>query len=165
MHRSHLPFVLLALAACSGASGPTDASTPSDAGAPLWPVGATRVDATEGAGFGPIGCPDGGFGAVEALWSLSLPDGAFTRTQCGAVTVDRTLTASELARFDTTMRALALPTRQLCGADKGTLTLALTTPDGPRRYVDSFYACNKEPGVVYVDNIDPVFAALRSFPP
>jgi hypothetical protein len=165
MRRSNVLFALLALAACSGAPGPTDASTPSDAGSNLWPVGATRVNATEGAGFGPIGCNDGGFNALETLWSLSLPDGALTRTQCGAVTVDRTLTASELARFDTAMRALALPTQQGCGADKGTLTLALTTPDGPRRYVDSFYACNKEPGVIYVDNIDPVFTALNSFPP
>jgi hypothetical protein len=164
MRRTVSFLALFLLSACTAASGPTDASTPSDAGVPLWPVGATRVNATRGVGLAPELCPDGGTSLRESLWSLSLPDGALTLTRCGDVLSDRTLTAAELASFDTAMRGLSHPVRQICGADKPALTLALTTPEGPRRYEDSFYACNGTPGVIYVDNIDPVFTTLSNFP-
>ena len=63
------------------------------------------------------------------------------------------------------IEALTPPRIESCGADKSFLSVTVTTSSGDTMYADSFYACRKEPGKTYVDNIEAVFSTFQSFAP
>jgi hypothetical protein len=66
----------------------------------------------------------------------------------------RTLTDDEIVRLTRALSFLKLHSGYSCGADKPEVTLDLTTSAGQATYSDSFYACQGQPGEIFVDNID-----------
>jgi hypothetical protein len=75
-------------------------------------------------------------------------------------TGSRTLTDDELVRLTRALSFLKLHEGYGCGADKPKITLDLETSAGTATYSDSFYACNAQPGEIFVDNIDELDYAL-----
>jgi hypothetical protein len=66
----------------------------------------------------------------------------------------RTLTDDEIVRLTRALSFLKLHSGYGCGADKPKVTLDLETSAGKTTYSDSFYACEGQPGEIFVDNID-----------
>jgi len=146
----------------AGSTQPTDGGLP-----PLWPVGATLVEATRRGGYPTPYC-DTDAGLVEGgTYALTLPDGRLTWSVCTGYAPpnrywsgERTLDAAELARFDGAMSAMGRSSRTISGADAPVLVLELTTPGGPVRYQDDFYADPMQPGTLFVTGMPAVFDLL-----
>jgi hypothetical protein len=144
-----------------------------DAGPPLWPVGASRVEATLRGGFPAAICfVDGGTIDGET-YVLTLADGRLEAVACTLVppypnTVLKTgtvvLDGGQLARFDDSMRTLTRSPRTFCGADAPSIALALTTAAGTVHYVDDFYACQpNDEFTTYVPELGVVLGLFREF--
>lgn len=156
----------------AGADATVDAGPASG----IWPADRTKLVASETGGFS-AGTPDGStctddYAASYELtiatktlaWTACLPkDAADPASLFEEKTGARELTDAELASLDAAMNALTVATDAPCGADKSDLRLEVTSAStGAKTYVDSFYVCNEETGVTYVDGIDAVFSALEA---
>ncbi len=168
---------------CDDNAGPgTDAGVPLEAGTfdaldapsgvdtrttmPVWPEDATVLDATEGLGYGPGPSP-----ACEApnRYTYTRTTRMFTWDRC-ITPVDaarmqgaRTLPAAQEASLMAALAGVTIAPTGTCGADKGLLQFSVTTPKQQQHYVDSFYRCSGDPGVIYVDGINELFRVLEGF--
>lgn len=144
-----------------------------DAGLPLWPVGASRVEATLRGGFPSAICVVDGGTIDGETYVLTLADGRLEAVACTLVppypnTVLKTgsavLDGGQLARFDDAMRRLVRSRRTGCGADAPAIALALTTDAGTLHYVDDFYACQPlDAFTTYVPELSVVLGLFREF--
>jgi hypothetical protein len=151
----------------AGDSGTQDASI-------AWPVSASEVVATRFGGFFAGNCtlPDAGL-TTTSSWKIDLLTKGIVFSQCPANTPGsnpplrtgtRMLSDSQLASFDTSMKALKRSPKTQCGADKENLNLRVESPAGTQLYKDSFYACQANgTSIVAVDGIDEVFSTIASF--
>ncbi len=165
----------LVVAACGSAgeplvdSGFTSLDAGTDAGlSPLWPVGATRVDASSHAGYFQATCGTADGGRLTGWdYSLTLPEGRLQYEVCLGEPLsspqyaigERVLDATGLGRFDLAMRGLARAERQTW-SDVPRSAVVLTTPAGVLRYDDE----HSEPGPLraeYVSGIYPLFSVLE----
>ena len=136
----------------------------------VWTSDATKMVAEDlGGGFtGPT--PDGSTCRYRdlATFTLTVPDQRLTWRTCqpmpptglyGFVDGARTLSGNELNMLTTALKTVTVSKSMQCGADKGTLTLTITTTQKETKYLDAFYACDKRG--IYVDGIDEVFRVAR----
>lgn len=134
---------------------------------PIWPPTATKLVAVnEGGGFvanPPPGSPcaiDGAkFTFTPSTRHLAWELCNSTATPYAIVKGQRTITVGEAGTIDAAMSKLVIVNTNTCGADKPSLWVSVTTPSATAKYLDSFYACNKQGS--YVDEIDGVFSVLR----
>ena len=153
-------------AGADGDAGTTDGGVdPGTADGGLWPDDVSALEATRGVGGFEQGCPVDGGMVFGATYVVPFDGGPMTYMECvqGTRVVrsgSKALSAGGLASLEATLRDLSRSLEDACGYDKGKLSLSITTSTKVLQYVDSFYVCRHEPGVVYVDNIDPVFARL-----
>lgn len=151
-------------------SGFTSLDAGTDAGPiPLWPVGATQVEASSHAGYFQGTCDTADGGRLTGWdYSLTLPEGRLQYEVCLGqgpssqyAIGERVVDASGLESFDLAMRGLARGQRQTW-ADVPRSAVVLTTPAGVLRYED----LHSEPwafpaGVEYVSGIEPLFGVLE----
>jgi hypothetical protein len=160
------------LAACGSSALPTvtDGAAPTadaspDGARPVWSSEATKLVAEQkGFGFGPPMPPQC---AIAARYTFTVGDRQLLWAACkpqagGDWKFSEGTRILNDAQWEGVAEALArvVLTRHPdgCGADKPDRTLAITTPAGEARYLDSFYACDKAGN--YVDYIDGVFDAF-----
>ena len=141
----------------------------SDVGTEIWPADAISLHATSSSGFVPQPPEGSDCSAGAAEYELNIASGKLEWTLC---IVDdwetpwlqssgsRILTTAELETIDEVMNGLSIYEGDMCGADKGMLTVQVATPEGISTYHDNFYSCHGD-DKVYVENIDSVFSALR----
>ena len=133
----------------------------------IWPADATKLVAKLSGGFMPPP-PAGSTCSNGQEYSLTLATRKLSWANCdfnGSLprhmkTGVVTLTNAELAKIHAAMNAVEIATSDSCGADKPFETLTVSSPAGDKKYVDSFYRCNRGDNV-YIDNIGGVFGALR----
>ena len=153
----------------SSGTGGSECSLATKPGAKVVVDCATKVTAKDaGTGFRPA-APMGSECDGERTFTLALESGELEWSKCIATGTTpwkldegmRTLGAGELEAVMTALHMITVwDGMMLCGADKYTLTIDVTTPNGAQSYEDSFYSCNMKPGVIYVDNIDDSFGKL-----
>lgn len=141
--------------------GSTDGGV--DPGGGLWPNDARLLEASVGVGGFSRGCPFDGGMVYGASYVVPFDGAPMTYTKCLQGTLEvrsgsKALGADGLAALEATLRDLSVG--EGCAYDQEKLSLTITTSATVLRYVDSLCACQKEPGVVYVANMAPVFAKL-----
>jgi hypothetical protein len=98
-------------------------------------------------------------------WRCRANDGGELEKQ----TVSVTLTQAELDALQPKLAALQLDDDGRCqGADKPSVSLALTTPSGTTAYRDGFYACEADPRLaIEYQTLDALYGAIDTlaFPP
>lgn len=129
----------------------------------LWPNDARLLEASVGVGGFSRGCPFDGGMVFGASYVVPFDGAPMTYTQCLQGTLEvrsgsKALGADGLAALEATLRHLSVD--EGCAFNQEKLSLTITTSATVLRYVDSLCACQKEPGVVYVANMAPVFAKL-----
>lgn len=171
----------------AGSPKPDAGRTPPDAGLPTADAGAEpcmlastprapvlvdcvqRVVMRGGVGFGPPEPPGSScrgersytleLGSRQLAWSVCEVDFASNepwRVRKGM----RVLEATEHASLVEALGKVTIAGKQsACGADKGLLTLEISSADDSELYTDSFYACT-DASKLYVDNIDDVFTTV-----
>jgi len=151
MRSSFLCLSLLAIAGCGGSSLPTD---PGDS---VLVADATAFSVSSlGGGFGTPQMPPGA-SCNAGVWTYTvhLDTSTFDWDTCD-VTGDATdpasythaagsrpLSSSELATARSSGRAVHVSGQDLCGADKPSMFMTVTSPAGSIVYGDDFYACAK----------------------
>ncbi len=134
----------------------------------LWPASATKLVAeSPGGGFTPPPPPGSTCAIGKQKYTLDRATKVMTSEICGlsggkltVKTATATITSSELGQITKAMNKVTIATWDMCGADKPLLSITVTTPDGDKKYTDSFYRCQGGDRT-YVDNIDGVFRAMR----
>lgn len=137
----------------------------------IWPSDRTQLVAqTAGGGFTPPPAPGSTCGLGAAKYTLDIASRKLSWEVCKftdwstpmhPVSGTRTLSAADVKKVDRAMAQVKLAERDICGADKPMLNIAVTsTSKGTVQYTDSFYACMGGERT-YVDNIDEVFSAFR----
>jgi hypothetical protein len=136
----------------------------------VFPEDATKLVAeSPGGGFTPPPPPGSTCAIGRQKYSLDLASRKLDWEQCEFTgtsqplhlkTGSRTLTLAELASVTAAANDLKISTRDICGADKPMLKVAVTTPSGTQTYTDSFYSCMGQGP--FVDDIDAVFSAFRN---
>ena len=129
----------------------------------LWPNDARLLEANVGVGGFSRGCPFDGGMVYGASYVVPFDGAPMTYTQCFQGTLEvrsgtKALGADGLAALEATLRHLSVD--EGCAYDQEKLSLTITTSATVLRYVDSLCACQKEPGVLYVANMAPVFTKL-----
>lgn len=134
----------------------------------VWPPSATTFVATdEGGGFVPSPPPGSACKMGEAHFTYTRSSHVLVWQVCDSNVApyvvrssSRALSQQEASNVESAMSALTVTTdTNRCGADKSVLWVSVTTPNGTKKYLDSFYVCNQQG--TYVDNIDGVFSVLR----
>jgi hypothetical protein len=142
-------------------------TTDSKEEAKIWPSNVQHLRAMRGGGYHAPPPPGSECDSTDADIQLDVPSRELGWKLCetGPVYVwttgNRVLASGEMDQLDAAMTALVVTKEDDCGADKHWLVLEVKTPEGTFEYEDSFYACQKRPGVIYVDNIDEVFHTLE----
>ena len=123
-----------------------------------------------GGGFAPAPPPGSTCVMGAAKYTLTVGSKFFDWTRCVSSGMNpytiakgsRTLTDAEYKNLVPYLENLTVVAGDgLCGADKGTLDVTITTPSGQQTYGDSFYSCSiKDKPLVRTDALDRLFSQL-----
>ncbi len=136
-----------------------------DGGTDLFPADATKIVASSKGGFGP-GLQDGSTcSPADTTYTLTLPARELTWKVCamidgGLYAYDmgtKTLSAADSAPVEAALHAIAVTTKQMCGADAPEQTVTYTTTAGDKVLYDDFYYCQDD-GKTYVHGIGDVLS-------
>jgi hypothetical protein len=139
-------------------------------GTDIWPSTATKLRAeSSGAGELPEEPPGSNCSLGDAKYELDPVKRSLTYSRCTYAEgkpwrLDRgttKLSKDAFGKVDDALKALSISKSDRCGADKEWATIEISTPAGTKEYTDSFYACHRGKGWVFVDNMDEVFRAFR----
>ncbi|HNN50820.1 MAG TPA: hypothetical protein PKO07_07340 [Pseudomonadota bacterium] len=130
----------------------------------------TVVAENHGGGFVPPPPAGSACALGAAKYTLTVGSKFFDWTRCVSSGMNpytiakgsRTLTDAEYKNLVPYLENLTVVAGDgLCGADKGTLDVTITTPSGQQIYGDSFYSCSiKDKPLVRTDALDRLFSQL-----
>jgi len=166
-------FLTLSLAAIAGCGG--DGQFATEPGQSILVDSATSF-AIVSSGGGLVIPPPQGAGCDPGIWTYTvhIDSAQFAWDRCqvnntGSEPADyvhsaatRTLSAEQLDSARSAARLVHVSGRNICGADKGTLHLSVTSASGSIVYGDDFYACLKQDrAYVESEGLDNLNAVLR----
>ena len=169
MRQAAVKCLAVCAAALMASACSSDASTPWGTENAIWPSNATEMVLTNsGGGFAPPAPTGSECQSGEDTFTLTVATRNFAWKECQGsgsdpylfVSDQRVLSQAEFDGVVEALRAVTVSTRTGCGADKGSLTLTVTTPTGDHQYLDDFYACNH--AGTYVSGLDEVFQASQN---
>lgn len=165
-------FLYLSLAAIAGCGGDSFATDPGESVL----VDSTTSFAIVSSGGGLIGPrPEGACDPGVWTYTVHLDSSELAWDQCDYVGTgaepanyvpsagSRTLTATELDVARNAAREVHVSERMICGADKPTWHMSVTSPAGSMVYGDDFYAClKKERAYVDGEALGNLYTVLRA---
>ncbi len=161
-------LAVCALALVASACSSDDSTTGSTDNA-IWPANATQMVVTsEGGGFAPPAPTGSACQSGQASFTLTVATRNFAWAECQtsgsgpytSITSQRVLAQAEFDGLVEAIRGVTASTKTGCGADKGDLSLTVTTASGEHEYLDDFYACLQLG--TYVSGLDALFQASAS---
>jgi hypothetical protein len=130
---------------------------------------ATKITAeSSGGGFAPPPPPGSTCARGAQKYTLDIASRALSFERCESTaagpfaktTGTKTLSAKESRAIVDAARAASIHTdNDVCGADKPMVSVRVTAPGGTKRYLDSFYACQKG-ATPYADGLDAILRAM-----
>jgi hypothetical protein len=170
-----IPFLLFSITVAAGGCGGGPFAT--DPGDVVLVENATAFTIDQSGGGFPAPIPQGA-ACDPGFWTyrVHLDTAQFDWDRCDVVGAgtdaasymrssgSRIMPAADLDAARSAARMVHVSGRSICGADKPSLHMTVSSPAGSKVYGDDFYSCTKEDDVYVVsDELDALSAQLHAF--